>query len=222
MGICALENGEILVADTFNHCIRRLSAVADVDANYEPDIKWQVTTIAGSAQSGHQDGNCEHALFNQPTSICVASDGTFIVADKGNCCIRQIGSQWVRTITIDQPAPSALFSHGKEPKFQSPRGVCCLPSTKSWYTGGESSNSIEVIGVCDTGNNLIRVVSLPTELKTQVKPKKKEQESIQTSNKESEMELRWIKDENERLRAENALYLDLLKKLAVKLENLTM
>lgn len=81
-------DGQIFVADTFNHRIRRISNAGDV------------TTIAGSgADPGFADGAAlTTAQFSEPFDIAVASDGTIYVADTSNNRIRRISNGQVTTL----------------------------------------------------------------------------------------------------------------------------
>ena len=51
-----------------------------------------VTTIAGSGE-GYLDGIASIASFNYPRAVCVASDGTWYVADSGNLRLRKISTE---------------------------------------------------------------------------------------------------------------------------------
>ncbi|KAF0687211.1 Aste57867_21067 [Aphanomyces stellatus] len=161
-GIAVGASGELLVADTFNHCIRAL---------LHQETGWVVATIAGGEKSGHVDGRCAGAMFNQPVGICRASDGSVFVSDRGNNCIRHIGGgvNWrkycfVRTIAVGQSAPNWRFPRGIEPPFLLPKGLAALPSHHAWYNNGGATNQPHqlVVGVCDTGNHVMRVITLAT------------------------------------------------------------
>lgn len=85
-GIEVAGDGTVYVADTGNHCIRKI------------DAQGNVTTYAGSAgREGLADGNASTALFNRPTDI-VYSEGAVYVADAGNQRIRKIQDGIVTTI----------------------------------------------------------------------------------------------------------------------------
>jgi len=69
-GIDIDSGGNIIVADSENHTIRRVTPTG------------VVTTIAGSpGQAGFADGRGSDARFRHPTDVAVASDGTIYVAD---------------------------------------------------------------------------------------------------------------------------------------------
>jgi len=67
----------VFVADTLNHCIRRVSA------------QGLVTTVAGvPGQPGLRDGRSMQALFDSPRALSVDAVGNVYVADTNNSRIR--------------------------------------------------------------------------------------------------------------------------------------
>jgi hypothetical protein len=73
------SSGNVYVADTFNHTIRKVT----------PD--GVVTTLAGLAgSSGSADGTGSTARFNEPRGVAVDSSGNVYVADSGNATIRKV------------------------------------------------------------------------------------------------------------------------------------
>ncbi len=78
-GIAVLPSGELIVADTGNHTLRRITQAG------------AVSTFAGAAgQSGTADGTTASARFNSPAAIAVDPAGTIFVADSGNRTVRKI------------------------------------------------------------------------------------------------------------------------------------
>lgn len=72
------SNGNVYVADTGNHVIRRITAAG------------AVTTFAGKVgETGSADGQGANARFNSPKGIAIGG-GFIYVADRGNFTIRKI------------------------------------------------------------------------------------------------------------------------------------
>lgn len=73
------EDGNLIVPDKFNHCIRKITPDGDV------------TLYAGlPKQWGFGDGLPEQAKFNQPEAITLYTDHTLYVTDRDNHVIRRI------------------------------------------------------------------------------------------------------------------------------------
>jgi DNA-binding beta-propeller fold protein YncE len=86
-GLAVARDKTLLVADTGNHMIRRVSRAGDV------------TTVAGAETArddlgrplgGHQDGPAHGAQFRYPVGLAVSDDRAIYVADAGNHCVRRI------------------------------------------------------------------------------------------------------------------------------------
>jgi len=87
-GIAVASDGSIFVADTLNHCIRKIA-------------HQQVTTFAGRPPfSGEEDGARAVASFRNPRALAFSDDGLLYVADYG-VGLRQISQEGnVRTIPL--------------------------------------------------------------------------------------------------------------------------
>lgn len=168
-GIAASADGRhLFVCDSGHHRIRLASipgrsvlADADVVADGVDMI-----AFAGCGRKGWKDGLVTECCFNNPTGICERADGSIVVADTGNHCIRLIdrtagGKVAVRTIggsfahrswstsshfglSRGSDIRNAGYADGVQSLFHSPCGVL----------DGEFGHVI----VADTMNNCIRVL----------------------------------------------------------------
>ena len=103
--VCTDAQGNIYVADSENHKIRKIS------------ITGYVTTLAGSSV-GYADGSGNVAKFNLPTGLAIDANGNIYVADTKNQKIRKISPNGdVSTIAgttkgyTDGPGNVAQFYH---------------------------------------------------------------------------------------------------------------
>ena len=109
-GIAVDTTGIVYVADTFNHCIRKI----------DTDTQRTVSTLAGSiGNEGMLDGAATLARFRYPTGLALTADGSLVVADMFNHRVRRIaiGSGQVSTVAgssagdRDGPGNVARFSY---------------------------------------------------------------------------------------------------------------
>jgi sugar lactone lactonase YvrE len=96
-GVALGASGNLYVADTNNHVIRRITSAGEV------------TTVAGVAgASGSTDGAATTVRFNQPNDVAVDSSGNIYVADTFNHTIRRSGSLAAPTITTPPANQSVI------------------------------------------------------------------------------------------------------------------
>lgn len=139
-GVAVGPQGEIYVADSDNHSIRRLRKVGET---------WQVDTVAGArSRAGFGDGPGHLARFNRPTALAVDGEGNLYVADQANSRIRRVraGTYEVETLAGSGAFGSADAAVGAEASFNNPTALAL------------GSNG--VLYVVDAGNHLIRRVEL--------------------------------------------------------------
>ena len=133
VGILVNDQGQLLVADTFNHCIRRIGSGA-------------VTTVAGVCGiGGHLNGAASIATFLLPYGVMLGPADELLVSDTGNHCIRKVDSGQVSTFAGTCGFLGAGANGGPllAARFRNPSGI--------WPKDGGF-----IIG--DTGNNCIRAV----------------------------------------------------------------
>lgn len=138
-GLVVDDNGDILIADTYNNRIRKIS-------NNE------VTTIAGTSRINDllgfplgalKDVKALEAYFNRPRDLAINSKGHIFVADTNNHVIRKISNGTVST-----------FSGKNTSGYKDGEGNIALFNTPSGIAIDESDN----IYVADTMNNAIRII----------------------------------------------------------------
>ncbi len=128
-------SGNLYIADTSNHVIRRVTSAG------------VVTTLAGSpGVSGSADGVGTAARFNAPSGIAVSNVGTVYVADSYNHTIRVVSSSGVVTTLAGLAGSTgSLDGTGSAARFFYPYGV-----------------AVDVAGtvyVADTFNHTIRRIT---------------------------------------------------------------
>jgi len=93
------RNCNIIVSDCGNHRIRKITP------------QGHVSTVAGTGEEGHQDGEGTIAHFNQPYGVAVDENGNVIVADWQNHCIRRVVSAGAVTpLFLNRNVPPLLQS----------------------------------------------------------------------------------------------------------------
>lgn len=144
-GIWATSDGQLIVADTNNHLIRKL------------DDK-RVSLVAGFSTNtsawddpGYVDKDAFTSKFNEPRGIVVSSEGTVFIADSGNNVVRQIKGQTVYTFSGSGQA-GLLDGDRKEAKFHKPVGLAIT---------GENT-----LYVADCLNHAIRKINAEGEVET--------------------------------------------------------
>ena len=132
-GIVADKAGNLYVADTGNHRIRKISPAGEV------------SVFAGSTQ-GYLDGMGVSTRFNSPWSITADAEGNLYVADIGNSRIRKISPAGeVSTFAGDGKCGDKDSNIGREAQFCSPQDI--------------TADSAGNLYVADTNNHRIRKIS---------------------------------------------------------------
>jgi DNA-binding beta-propeller fold protein YncE len=136
--ISADEGGNLYIADSANHVIRKISSDGTV------------STFSGRpGVQGFQDGSS--AMFNSPCGIAITPGGDLLIADTGNHVIRKITQGGVASTIAGAAGQSgALDGIGSAARFDSPLGLAV-------GTNG-------TIYVADSGNHTIRAISTDGEV----------------------------------------------------------
>ena len=159
-GISIDNTGNLYVADTNNHRIRKITQ------------NGTVTTLAGSSPRGFADGNSLTAKFSYPIAICIDSSNNIYVTDATNVAIRKItlgGDVTTLAGGIDQGDADGI---GGAAKFYDPIGLTVdgqgniylvdsrnkkikkITSTGAVTTILQSANYVNISGIVFSNNKL--------------------------------------------------------------------
>lgn len=139
-GIVLDKKGNIIIADTSNNRIRKLSTDG------------KVTTIGGSGAAGYKDGPANEAEFDGPIGVAVDKQGSVVVADSYNDRIRQISADGAVTTIAGTGSPGFIEGNASIASFNTPSGVAV--------------DSHGNIFVADTGNGAVRKITPQGEVST--------------------------------------------------------
>ncbi len=136
-GIAVDTASNVYVADSVNDTIRKITPAGDV------------TTLAGAAnQAGSTDGPGNTARFFYPIGVSVDSSGNVYVADNGNSTIRAITPAGVVSTL------AGLAGNGGSDNGTGSAARFSFPTRLAY------DQTTGIIYVADTGNNIIRKVTL--------------------------------------------------------------
>ncbi|HEX3249189.1 MAG TPA: SMP-30/gluconolactonase/LRE family protein [Pyrinomonadaceae bacterium] len=131
-GLAIAPNGDLIVADTGNNCIRRVP------------VRGETSTVAGNGR-GYTDGPGHTAQFNSPIGVAVDTRGNIYVADSYNDRIRMITPDGdVRTVA-GKGTPGYADGDRNSALFDTPSGIVV-------------ANDNTLI-VADTGNDRLRRIT---------------------------------------------------------------
>ena len=111
-GIAIDSKGNIYVADSKNHRIRKITPSG------------VVTTIAGSGKNEFADGRNTEAAFKLPAGIALDGAGNIYVADMENHRVRKVTSEGVVTTIAGSGKAAFADGTGEKASFKLPLGLC--------------------------------------------------------------------------------------------------
>ncbi|HTJ51941.1 MAG TPA: IPT/TIG domain-containing protein [Cyclobacteriaceae bacterium] len=107
-GVAVDAVGNVFVADTYNHRIRKIT------------VDGIVSTLAGNGDSDFADGTGTEARFSYPTGVAVDASGNVYVAEIGNYRIRKITAEGVVSTLAGSGASGSDDGIGTDAQFNAP------------------------------------------------------------------------------------------------------
>ena len=141
-GVFVVANGDLYLADTGNHEIRKVTAATGL-----------VTLVVGSTSPGYSGdgGAATAARLRLPAAIVVAANGDMYIADTGNDAVRKVTAATGITTTYAGTGTTGYTGDGgaaTSARLSGPQGLV-LAANGDLY-------------IADTGNNVIRRVTAAT------------------------------------------------------------
>lgn len=132
-GVTVDTSGNVYVADTANHTIRKISIGA------------AVTTLAGTPKTnGVANGLAASAQFDFPTGVAVDNSGAVYVADWGNHMIRKISLGQVSTLAGLAGKPGWADGSNSIAQFNHPAALA-LDSLGNLYVADQGNDAIRMV-----------------------------------------------------------------------------
>jgi len=141
-GVFVVANGDLYLADTGNHEIRKVTALTGI-----------VTLVVGSTSPGYSGdgGAAAAARLRLPAAIVVAANGDMYIADTGNDTVRKVTAATGIITTYAGTGTTGYTGDGgaaTSARLSGPQGLV-LAANGDLY-------------IADTGNNVIRKVTAAT------------------------------------------------------------
>lgn len=156
------NHAHIFVADMNNH------RIALVDLSQSPPA---ISTYAGiTGHAGYRNGKAASSLFNQPSSIAIASDRTIYVADAENAAIRKIDPAGNVTALVGlgpayEPATGVVAG---SPLDYAPRSAVPFASAYINYPNALRFDSKGNLVLAETVSQAIRYIDLSAQTVTTI------------------------------------------------------
>ncbi|MCE5238002.1 hypothetical protein LLH23_05875, partial [bacterium] len=132
-GITVGPDGTAYVADTYNHCIRKVT----------PD--GVVTTLAGTNTSGYVDSSGTAARFYCPWAVAAGPDGYLFVADRYNYRIRRVSPTGVVRTVAGTGSSGREDGRGDTAEFADDLGIAVSPGGDVYVAEAECIRLVERI-----------------------------------------------------------------------------
>lgn len=138
-GLALAADGSLLIADTYNHVVRRL------------DQQGKLTILAGSvAGYGGDGGPADKAQLNLPMAVAVGPDGSVLISDAANSRLRRVSPDGrIQTVAGYGPAQDTYGAGFAGDGGPLEKAKFFSPTDLKFDAAGQ-------LFICDSGNHRIR------------------------------------------------------------------
>jgi sugar lactone lactonase YvrE len=139
-GLTLDSNGNVFVADRFNHRVRRVDAITGM-----------ITTVGGNGTPGFcgDGGPAGSACLNAPSDLAVDGAGNLSIADRGNHRIRRVNGAGIISTVAGGGAPSPGFcgdgGAASRACLFNPTGVAFDPVSGGLLVGDTDNHRVRVV-----------------------------------------------------------------------------
>jgi len=160
-GMATDHSGNVFIADTFNHAIRKIDASTGI-----------ITTVAGNGFDGYSGdgGPATSTELSYPRDVAVDGAGNIFIVDSGNCVVREVSAATgiISTVAGTPPDSSGNYYCNYSGDGGPATAAQLYPIDLLMPAGGVAVDSSGNIFIADTGNGVIREVSASTGIITTV------------------------------------------------------
>jgi hypothetical protein len=147
-GVAVDGSGNVYVADTWNHLIRKITSAG------------VVTTFAGTGSEGSADGTGTAASFRFPRDVAVDGSGNVYVADALNHKIRKITPSGIVTTFAGDGSANSEDGTGTPASFNLPWGVA-VDDSGNVYVAEKNGHKIRKIATTLASGSTTSDTTLP-------------------------------------------------------------
>ncbi len=137
-GVAIDGNGNVYVADSSNHRMRRVSP----DGN--------VTTLAGSGTQGFADGTSATAMFSSPSGVAIDGGGNMFAADFGNNRVRKISLAGIVTTLAGSGTKGFADGKAATARFSELRGLA-FDASGNMYVADTTNHRVRKLKLSGVG-----------------------------------------------------------------------
>lgn len=134
-GLCLNASGDLLIADEWNHKIRKMTPAG------------MVSTVAGDGNAGTTDGATATSRFNFPAAIASDTIGNIFITDGLNHTLRKLSTSSGQVTTYAGYAgqTGAADGTGALARFNSPAGIVYNRANRALYVGDNINQTIRKV-----------------------------------------------------------------------------